>query len=193
VKKRVTKKGRLEASLNFPYLQLKLDSADPVNALKEINRLVISLKAIEFNREFVDVDDESILWKFSNISDEFRENKEVMRFVKSASDVEESSRYKKVALENTRVIDFDNNNCSSNLEMKKAKSRIQELCKDCEGSKYAAVHIMGGVGSEQKQAIADSIKGMLRNTEVKTIFTNRDALGKTVIEALFFGSFDQEM
>jgi len=43
-----------------------------------------------------------------------------------------------------------------------------------------------------KEAIVDLIKNRLQGAEIRTIFTNKELLGKTVIESVFCGSFEAE-
>ena len=191
MKKVVEKKGTLEANINFPYLKVKLTSTDPINSLKEINRLMRALKSIELNRELMELEDENFFWKFSNISDEVRNNKELMHFIKQASDAEESSRHNKISLENKQILDFENNTVNSTIELNEIKSRIDEISDGYEDAKYVVLHVLGSIEQEKKQAIADSIRQKMKHAEIKTLFTDKEDIGNTIVEALFFGNFEE--
>jgi len=53
--------------------------------------------------------------------------------------------------------------------------------------RFAAVHIMSNISDEEKNMLTDVLGEMLENVEVRTGFTHKDVLGKTVAELILFG------
>ncbi len=186
------KKGVLEANVNFPNLKLKMQSQDPVSSLKQLNKIVHTLKAIEFNRDFLECEDDPIQFRLGYLSEELRSNEKVMNFIKSALQAEDNFKYKKASIENTQVIDVASKNYTTSINLNKIKKKINELCTGMEQSNHLLIHIMGSTNSEEKQSIVDVIKNKMNNTEIRSVLTHKEILGKTVIEILFFGAFEEE-
>lgn len=186
------KREVLEANVNFPNLRLKMQSQDPLSSLKELNKIVHTLKAIEFNREFMDYEDDPIYFKLGYLSEELKNNEKVMNFIKSAIQVEDNFRYKKTSIENTQVIDMNSKNYSTSINLNNLKKKINNICTGMDQTTYILVHVMGSTGNEEKQSIVDVIKNKFPRIETRSVFTQKEALGKTVVEVLFFGGFEEE-
>ncbi len=187
------KKGRMEAHLNFPNLKLNIQSEEPISSLRELTRILHTIKAIEFNREFYDYEEDPVLFRLGYLSEELRENEQAMNFLKSAVKVEDSFKHKKLSLENTKILDFNSKNYTTSVNLSKIKLKIISLCQGMDKSSFAIVHIMGSIPDDEKNAIVDVIKNRLSRTEIKHFFTNKEVLGKTVIESIFFGPFEDDI
>jgi hypothetical protein len=61
-----------------------------------------------------------------------------------------------------------------------------------ERSNFALVHVSGGIADEEKHTIVDQVRAQLPQSEVQSVFTNQELMGKTVVEGIFFGSFPEE-
>jgi len=182
----------MEAHLNFPNLKLNIQSEEPISSLKELTKILHTLKAIEFNRDFYDYDEDPVFFRLGYLSDELRENENAMNFLKAAMKVEDNFRHRKLSLENTKIIDFNSKVYTSSINILKNKQKIISLCRGLERSSFAIIHIMGTITQDEKQAITDLIKNKLMKTEIKSFFSNKEMLGKTVIESIFFGPFEDE-
>ncbi len=188
----VKKKGELNATLAFPNVKLTLRSNDPVCSLRELNKVLHALKAIEFNREFYECEEDPLFFKLSYLSEEVKNHNESMEFIRTVAKIEENLKHKKIAVENTRILDFQSNQYTSNVDRMKLKNKINILCSSVEHANYALIHVMGDGDNEEKSSIIDQIKSKIPHAEIKSIFTNKNLLGKTVIEGVFFGPFEEE-
>ncbi len=190
--KSLVKRGVLHARVNFPNLKIKLDSKEPVSSLKELNKIIHSLKAIEFNREYFDNEEDPLFFRLGFINENIRHNEECMEFLKSASDVEEGYKHKKIALENTKIIDLHTNRYSASLDVPKLRTKISDFCEGVENSNYALLHITGKLSDEEKRSLTDAMKSKLTKTDVRILSTPKEVLGKTIVEGYFFGPFEEE-
>jgi len=188
----VRKKGKIEATVNFPLLKLTMESDDPVQSLRELNKVIHSMKTFELSKELPEIEEEPMFWRLGYLSEEIRGETEIMDFLKAAMKVEEAIKARKISVENTKVFDFDSQQYSSSLNVQKLKPKITYLCNGFERASYAVLHISGSISKDEKEAIVDLIKNRLQGAEIRTIFTNKELLGKTVIESVFCGSFEAE-
>jgi len=182
------KTEKLEAELDFPNLKLSISSTEPTKGLREITRILHSLHQIDF-KGFAD---DEVSWKLGYLSEELRENKQGMDFIKHALRVEEGVRHKKVSMENKKIIDLESKKYSSALELHTVKTKLFKLTTGMERSNFALVHVSGGIADEEKHTIVDQVRAQLPQSEVQSVFTNQELMGKTVVEGIFFGSFPEE-
>lgn len=190
--KRLQKRGTIKAEITFPNVKITIDGEEPVKGLKEINRVLHSIKAIEFNRQYVDVDDENVAWRLGYLSEELRENQAAVGFINEASKVEEGFRFKKFSLENTKIIDLNTGTHSIALSQTKLAKQTFAVCFGNEKSSFALIHVMGSLPEPEKMKIVEQFKNRLGKAKIKSVFTNKDVLGKTMVEAVFFGQFQEE-
>ena len=186
------KKGELHATLSFPNVKLNLKSTDPAASLRELNKILHALKAIEFNRDFYEFEEDPLFFKLSYLSEEVKNNKDSVEFIKTVAKIEENLKHKKIAVENTRVLDFQSNQYTSNIDMMKLNNKINILCGGVETTNYALIHVIGDGPDDEKLSIVDQIKNKMPRAEIKSLFSKKDLLGKTVIEGVFFGPFEEE-
>lgn len=184
-------KGRLSARVRFTSLRLDLESEDPVRTLQELNKTLHALRGVEMARD-IDLQDDPLVWRLGYISEELRDDPELMEFMGQAMRVEENARHKRIAIDNKKIIDFDKNRCSSAVSMDNVRPRLMRLCAGHETAGSAVIHIAGKVSDDEKQAIVDMVRQRLPKAQLKTLFTNKEHLGKTVIELVFFGPFEEE-
>lgn len=199
VKLRPRKKLKYEgfdARINFPGLRLNLKSKEPVASLKELNKVLYSLRVLSYDNceeGIYPSEDDQILFRLGYISDGIKNNQQGMEFIKKALRVEESCRVKKISLEETKIIDFNSNQYNSKLDLSKARQKINNICKGMERANYALVHVEGALEVNENEEILDLFRNRLPNSEIKVLFSQKDMLGKTVIETIFFGSFEDEL
>ena len=112
-------------------------------------------------------------------------------FLRSVNKVEENFRQKKVALENLKIIDFGNNSYTTSVDSSGVTRKIDQLLQGVQNADYAVIHVMGSISKDEKQGILDAVRNKLSKAEIKTLLTNKELLGKTVIEGIFFGDFAQ--
>lgn len=181
----------LEATLNFPNLQVKFTSNDPVTSLRELNKLLNTVRNMDIAIDAAELDD-PLFFRFMNLSEELRNNNDVMEFLRSVNKVEENFKQKKVAIENLKILDFTDKSYSTSLDATRVHRKIKQLVADVEQADYAVIHILGAVSEDEKKMIVDAISSKLPRTQIKSLLTNKELLGKTVIEGVFFGDFAQD-
>ena len=171
------RKGKLEAKVNFPNLRITMESHEPVNSLKELNKIIHTLKAIEFNRDYCgDLDEDPLYFRLGYLSEELRNHQESMDFIRSALKVEESFKMKKLAIENTKILDFRSNQYTSTIDHAKIKPKIHAMLKGMDLASYVFVHVIGSGTPDEKESIIDLIRNRIPRAEVKTLFTNKELL-----------------
>ena len=180
----------IEATINFPNVSIKFSSSNPLAGLREINKLLDTMRNMDLAID-ADIDD-PLFFRFINLSEELRNSVEVMEFLRSVNKVEENFRQRKVSLENIKIFDFANKSYTTSIDSGVISKKIDRLLEGVKRSDYGVVHVMGSTCNEEKQGILDEIRNKLPKTELKTLVTNKELLGKTVIEAIFFGDFGQE-
>ena len=191
---RASKKASgFETKINLPGIKLSLKSNDPVPSLKEINKILYSLRMLSYTDEVYPAEDDELFFRLGYVSDELKNNNEGMDFIKKAISVEESCRVKKVALEATRIVDLNSNESVSKVDLSKARQKVNHICKGMEKSNYALIHLQGSVDGQEREEIIDLFRNRLQNCQIKTVLSDKDMLGKAVIETVFFGSFEDEL
>lgn len=185
----VREKNRIEARLRFPNFSLTLESNKPEQSLRELHKILASLRDIEASQY---VEDSDLMWRLGYLSEEIRGNTEAMHFIKTAAEIEPHIKHKKIALMNVQVFDFDQSEHRSYLDLGLAKKKLTQLCRSFEDSSYVLAHISGESTVDENNAVTDILKTSLPKSEVKTIFTHKK-IGKSVVEIVFCGSFDEEL
>lgn len=185
----VRTQNKIEARLRFPNFSLTVESDKPEQSLRELHKILTSLRDIEASQY---VEDSDLMWRLGYLSEEIRGNSEAMQFIKTAAEIEPQLKHKKIALLNTQVFDFDQSEYRSYLDLSLAKRKLSQLCKGFESSSYVLAHISGESSVDENNAVTDILKTHLPKSEVKTIFTHKK-IGKSVVEIVFCGSFDEEI
>lgn len=191
MKKARVKNGIVDARIDFPSLKLKLKSNDPVSSLKEINKILYSLRSFDYSDDFNEDDD--LFFRLGYISEEIKNDQICMDFIRKALLVEESCRVKRLYLENVRVVDFNSSECLSQIDIGKARQRVNSLCRGMDRTNYVLLHLQGSISGQDCQSLVDLFKNRLPHVEIRTLFSQKDMLGKSVIEAIFFGPFEEEL
>jgi hypothetical protein len=188
-KKPETKADSFEANLSFPQFNVRFTSADPLSSIRELTKMLRCLKDMDMSIETADLDD-PLFFRFINISEEIRSNRDIMEFLRSVNKIEENFKQKKVSLENIKILDFANNSYTTSIDQSNISKKISHLLKGVHKSDYVVIHVIGSITKDEKQGIVDNIKNHLPNADIKELFTNKELLGKTVIEGIFFGDFE---
>ena len=156
--------------------------------LKELNRILGGLGKID-QRCWTD---DEISWRIGYLSEEIRESKECIDFIQKALKLEEGVRHRKISVENKRIVDLESNQCASTVEKNYLMQKLVELGSCAEDASYALVHVASSIPDEEKRLIVDRLKRQMPRTQLKAFFTNKELFGKTVVEAVYFGSFPDD-
>ncbi len=191
---RASKKASgFETKINLPGIKLSLKSNDPVPSLKEINKILYSLRMLSYDSDVYPAEDDELFFRLGYISDELKNDDDSMSFIKKALSVEDSCRVKKIALEATKIIDLNSNESVSKVDLSKARQKVNHICKGMERTNYALVHLQGNIDEQEKDELLDLFRNRLQNCQIKTVLSEKDMLGKAVVEAIFFGPFEDEL
>ena len=189
----VTHAGKIRARIDVPGVSVDINTDDSLSALREVRKILDSLRnasVVGVEGEYEDIGVESSprqsIW---SLSEEARSNDQFMEFVKLASKAEEQCQYRRISVPNKRVIDVAGKKIYATLELDDIKKSVLGALHSIEPSRIAfvAVHVMGTISDEEKNTLCTVVAEHLVTAEVKTCFTHKDVLGKTVAEILLFG------
>lgn len=181
--KLVVKRGRIKAHVNVPGIVVDLNVPESPSALREIRKLIETVRqdSLEYD---------PFGWQFS---DELRSSPAAMEFIKQAARAEQGVLYRKLSIENVKVVDADRKECFSTLGPEKMKQALQTGLADVgQGAAIGMIHVMSTISKDDKALLVDLLRKRMPRTDFKTQFTHRDVLGKTVVEVILFGAFEEE-
>lgn len=187
-KELVTKQGRIRAKINAPGVNLDINVADSAASLREVRKIIDALN----QRRLDDLDNFELEPGFGwGFTDELRQSRGAMEFVKQAQCAEEGTVHRKISLDNIKVFDAFKKEQYSKINHEKAKELISSELKSVNASiaRFAIVHIISTVSKDDKAFLVEFIRKQLSPAEVRTHFTHKDVLGKTVVEMVLFGGF----
>lgn len=188
VKKVLVKRGKIHARINVPGVSLDLNVAESTSALREVRRILDTIQALP--REELSVEYEPAFgWAFS---EELRSSPAAMDFIRQAARAEEGTLYRKICLDNIRVVDTYKKEQYATLDINRTREQVSTNLGDVSQARFGLVHVMSTVSKDDKALLVDLIRKRLGNTDVKTHFTHKDVLGRTVIEVVLFGNFPRE-
>ncbi len=185
MKEVLVKKGRIRAKINVPGVALDINVAHSAASLREVRRILDTLR-----QQDVIVEQDPYNWQFS---EELRSSPAAMDFIRQASRAEQGTLYRKLSFDNLRVVDTYKKEFFSTLDPVKTKEAIKTQLSDVDGDvRFGLVHIIGTVSKDDKALLVDLVRKRFGNAELKTQFTHKDVLGKTVVEMVLFGSLQRD-
>jgi len=196
VAKKTTKKSRgsIRAKINIPGINVDICTTDSLNALREVRKIIDTIKSThlssgeeEFEELNMDASHKNIWW---SISEEARSNTAFMEFIQLASKTEEQVLYKRVAIPNKSVIDMVEKKSYATVEVNAVRKAVQQTLQEVQPHhvKFVAAHILSNVSEQEKNMICDIVGEQTQKVDVQKAFTDKNMLGKTVVEILLFGS-----
>ena len=186
----VVKKGQIRAHINVPGVSVDLNVAESASSLREIRRIIDSLQNLPSKEPEITMDFEPTFgWAFS---EELRSSPAAMDFIRQAARAEEGTLYRKLCLDNIRVVDTFKREQYSTLDVNRTKEQISTNLGEGTNARFGMVHVMSTVSKDDKALLVDIIRKKLSNVELKTHFTHKDVLGRTVVEVVLFGHFPRE-
>ncbi len=186
VKEVLVKRGRIRARIQAPGIAVDLNIAESASSLREIRRLVETVQARQGELLFED----PVGWQFS---EELRSSPAAMEFIRQASRAEACTLYRKLSFDNLRVVDTFKKEFFATLEPNRTREQVVSQLSDIDGdARFGLVHIIGTVSKDDKALLVDALRKRFSQAELKTQFTHKDVLGKTVVELILFGKFQQE-
>lgn len=182
----ISRRGKISAHVQFPHLTLDVESADPIASLRELTKIMHSIHALESQQFLMD---EELAYRYGMLSEDLRNNQEGMSFIKAALTIEEEFKHRRVTLDIIRVIDFSTAEYTSTLDTQKLKQKITQLCDKYEKATYCLLHVIGTLSTDEQRCIIENLRTTVPSAEIKTVTTEKEVLGKAVIEGVFFGPF----
>ena len=188
----IAKKGRIRARINVPGVSLDINATDSASTLRELRKILDALNSPKKEEESLSLDfDPGYGWAFS---EELRSSPAAMEFIRQATRAEQGTIYRKVCLDNKRVVDTFKKENFSILDAKKTREMLQANLNDLKSHqvRFGLVHVMSTVSKDDKALLIDLLRKRFSNAELKTHFTHKDILGKTVVELVLFGALPRE-
>ncbi|MBI4151111.1 hypothetical protein HY492_03220 [Candidatus Woesearchaeota archaeon] len=186
MKEVLVQRGRIRARIQAPGIAVDLNIAESASSLREIRRLVETVQARQGEMLFED----PVGWQFS---EELRSSPAAMDFIKQASRAEPCTLYRKLSFDNLRVVDTFKKEFFATLDTQRTRQQVVSQLSDIDGdARFGLVHIIGTVSKDDKALLVDALRKRFSQAELKTQFTHKDVLGKTVVELILFGKFQQE-
>lgn len=191
----------IRASIRFPGINLDINTSDSLAVLKEIRRLVDSLQTIRYKAVEDEIFDEFHLEGDpymcrleGSISEDLKKHKDVMKFIKQAVRTENDFRYRKISLQNKKVLDIIKKESYSTVDFESASKSVKRLLFNINPKdvNFLVIHIASSLVKDDKEMILDLMNKPFESASVKTIITDKDVLGKTLVEAILFGNFNDE-
>jgi len=182
---------RLQAKVDMPHFKLDLDTFPDPKVIEQLRHL---MRELSYYNEPIDVKFEGLPFKLDyQISEEFKATN-LVEFAKNAFTATESFRYKKATLPLNEIIDFGREKSIRRIEQDEVDQCLNKLFFRIESQKadFLAAHIIGKVGKDHMKIIADQIQKRAPHATMEIDNTNKDMMGKLVIELLFFGDFPYE-
>ncbi|HSU72610.1 MAG TPA: hypothetical protein VLJ21_02060 [Candidatus Binatia bacterium] len=189
MKKLLVKRGQIRAHIDVPGVSLDLNVAESAAALREVRRILDSLHALPRESDFSVEYEPAFGWAFS---EELRSSPAAMDFIRQASRAEEGTLYRKICLDNIRVVDTYKKEHYATLDINRTREQVATNLGDVSKAHFGLVHVMSTVSKDDKALLVDLVRKKLGNTDLKTHFTHKDVLGRTVVEVVLFGNFPRE-
>jgi hypothetical protein len=189
VTKVLVKRGQIRARINVPGVSLDLNVAESASTLREIRRIIDSLQALPREQEFSVEYEPAFGWAFS---EELRSSPAAMDFIRQAARAEEGTLYRKICLDNIRVVDAFKKEQYATLDINRTREQVVANLSDSGPARFGLVHVMSTVSKDDKALLVDLVRKKLGNVDLKTHFTHKDVLGRTVVEVVLFGQFPKE-
>ncbi len=190
----VTKRGQIRARINVPGVSLDLNVPDSPATLREVRRIIDAL-----NQQPRKMDDAELIPEYEpnfgwTFSEELRSSPAAMDFIRQAARAEEGMLYRKICLDNIRVVDAFKKEQYATLDVNRTRDQVRANLSDVNptSARFGMVHVMSTISKDDKALLVDLIRKKMGTTELKTHFTHKDVLGRTVVEVILFGSFPRE-
>lgn len=183
--------GKIRAKIDIPGITVDIHTKDSASALREVRKILETLRMtttrVEEDVEDIGFEQRPQLWA---LSDEARNNQEFMEFIHLAATAEEHFTYKRLAITNRKIIDVEARTAQITVDMEIVKAQLRSVIPNPNKIAYAAVHVMGVLPQREKHMICDMIGEHLGRVDMKSTFTDKDILGKTIVELALFGKDD---
>ncbi|MBR9703045.1 hypothetical protein GOV10_03355 [Candidatus Woesearchaeota archaeon] len=182
------KKEFLRASIDQAGIKIDIQSENATKALTEIRRIVESLGTTT-----IEPDDFTTFELSTLLSEEFVNDKNAMKEIKKLLNREQQYRVVKALLPAIEEIDLIAGKKFLRLENKTIKEGVYQLTKEIDvgATRHALVHIKGLLEEQERMIIADRVHEQIPHAQIKAYQTEQDIEGKILIEAMFFGDYEE--
>lgn len=183
------KKEFLRASIDHPGFKIDIQSENAMQALTEIRRIVESLGATDI----IEPEDFTAFELSALLSEEFIGDKNAMKEIKKLLSMEQQYRVVKALLPAMEEIDLIAGKKLLHLENKTIKEGVAQLTReiDVSATRHALIHIKGLVEEQERMIIADRVHEQMPHASIRAYQTEQDIEGKILVEAMFFGDYDE--
>lgn len=186
--------NKLSIKINTKMYSVELTSDQPVEALKEMNKFLTlaneefdSMKEIEL---LTDLDYDQYYF----VPQDLRKDEHSMKFISQQLELTDNKLYRKQILPSMKMINLEDKKVNVEVNIADLKLTLKKLLEGIDKNtlKSCLFHIKGKLTSETKELIEDQFVRHVSYAPTKTKYTEAN-IPDLVIEALLFGSFEEEI
>lgn len=181
----------LRASINHAGFKLDISSRNATKALAEIRRIMECMKSEEIDS----VDDFMTFEMSTLLSEEFVNNCGAMSEIRRLLGMEQQYRVVKEVLPAVEEIDLLHGKKNLRLESHTIKRGVSAIVAsvNTQTTKNILIHVKGLVSEHERLVIVDHVHERVPHARIRAYQTDQDIEGKVLVEALFFGDYDDEV
>lgn len=184
----------LKIKINTKLYSVELASDQPIDALKEMNKF-LTLANEEFdNLKEIDLLTDLDYDQYYFVPQDLRKDEKSMKFVSQQLELTDNRAYRKQVLPSMKMINLENKEVNVQVSVEDLKKTMKKLISDfdMETIKSCLLHIKGKITPDTKELIEDQFIKQVSYIPTKTTYTEAN-MSELVVEALFFGSFEEEI
>jgi len=175
----------VRARINHQVVNLDVQSTDVAKTLSEVRKILECLGT--------EGEELSVFDLRNSLSLEFQNNASAMEEIQRLLGLEQRFRVVKEAIPAIAELDLLHGRKSIRIEHAAIHRAIASLMEEIEPSetKHALVHVKGMTGENDRLMILDHIHERVPDASVRAYSTQQDLDGKVVVEAVFFGDYEE--
>ncbi len=188
----------VRVKIEAPDFRLELEGEKSLKYLKDIRQLMAHMSP-DFYPDGAG-EDELDHFFYHQLSKELFTQKAHRELLNNYAQQYPAFRIRKTSVENASVIEVGQSAGKSTVKTGIEQHALQKACQHLlfkvpkQEAKAALVHVKGSIPPEEAEKIFDKIEREFSNITLKKIHTKaKKHLPHTLVEAVFFGNFEEEM
>jgi len=185
---------RVKLTLNLPMVKLEL-TGDPKKHISELRKLFAELRqlsSVAIDAELLEEALPSLTLPFWKLSKDVQKNEATMSMLNKLSQLEEGIALRKMTAEN--ISELTDQGSVSKVNVQSVKTNVHGMLHDIDVEKVNTVfvHVAGDVDKEGFDIILDQVAKHLPHARFEKLQTQKDMMGKTLVECVLFGNLPSE-
>jgi len=185
---------RVKLTLNLPMVKLEL-TGDPEKHISELRKLFAELRklsSVAIDAELLEEALPSLSLPFWKLSKDVQKNEKTMSLLNKLSQLEEGIALRKMTTEN--ISELTDQGSVSKVNVQAIKNSVKGMLQDIETEKVNTVfvHVAGDVEKEGFNIILDQVVKYVPHAHFESLQTEKDMMGKTLVECVLFGNLPSE-